>query len=660
MAKVFQKDLVIASSLPQGLNKVARFSWEQPTPEQPAPPIGLSGIEMENFIQFGSISILPYQLQDDLVNQLEDRSFSTVVLENDLISVTVLPSLGGRVYSIVDLASNREILHKNQVLRGRNLALRGAWFAGGIEWNGGGVPGHAATTCEPIKCGIVETDEGPILRLEAFDRITETCWVIDLFLMDGSPALFARTRIINPNPKSKKVYWWTNIAVPGVSGQRIVSPSDYSIEHILPDNHLEQTNFPDRMGFDASFPENWTQATAVFFRRTNQEHPWIASVNPNGSGFGQVSTSKLVGRKFFYFGEGDGGKRWLEFLGESDKVNEYVEIQSGLTTHQNQLKTIESKQEIAWTEAFFPLDECAHAIDVSYESSTVLTQGLIEQVVSVEDIEKIDTLLERHANSPIAVKISEPRDWGALHSVLLSFAETENRNGQSGPFVDAWDYIARQLIIPDDILLRTDGFVSSDTWLNGLRKYEANIGLNWFTRLHIGICELDRGNPISARRDLLEAFELLGNWQTAYYLGVACSQDADNATARTYFGITIEFDDAPLDVKLAIADTLFDQQIWDDLDNLLGSIPREIDNERFDVIRAQRALHKRDFETVARILQRDFASIREGDVILETLWSKMTIGRATQIRGRDLTPDEAMSEKRAHPLPKRLQFSLLD
>ena len=57
-----------------------------------------------------------------------------LVLENGLVSVTVVPSMGGHVASLVDLAGERELLWRNPRLTPR-LAPYGAWFD---DWWSGG------------------------------------------------------------------------------------------------------------------------------------------------------------------------------------------------------------------------------------------------------------------------------------------------------------------------------------------------------------------------------------------------------------------------------------------------------------------------------------------------------------------------------------------
>ena len=64
-------------------------------------------------------------------------------------------------------------------------------------------------------------------------------------------------------------------------GTRVLSPADYSIEHIWPGNNLGRCEFP-RADWDASYPDNWENATSVFFRAPSAPRLFIASVDRDG------------------------------------------------------------------------------------------------------------------------------------------------------------------------------------------------------------------------------------------------------------------------------------------------------------------------------------------------------------------------------------------
>ncbi len=71
-----------------------------------------------------------------------------------MLRVTVLPTLGGRVWSLYDHVSWRELLFGNPAMHFANFGLTNAWFAGGIEWNLGST-GHTTLSCRPMHAALV-------------------------------------------------------------------------------------------------------------------------------------------------------------------------------------------------------------------------------------------------------------------------------------------------------------------------------------------------------------------------------------------------------------------------------------------------------------------------------------------------------------------------
>ncbi|GAI29796.1 unnamed protein product, partial [marine sediment metagenome] len=93
--------------------------------------------------------VLPYRMQDRYSRRRHPICLKQIILENDLIEAVFLPEFGGRLYSLRDKKTGKNILYRNSVFQLANLAIRNAWFSGGIEWNIGQI-GHTFTTCSPV------------------------------------------------------------------------------------------------------------------------------------------------------------------------------------------------------------------------------------------------------------------------------------------------------------------------------------------------------------------------------------------------------------------------------------------------------------------------------------------------------------------------------
>src|SRR4051794_35163689 len=116
-------------------------TWTMPTsrlgPPNPLPPLRSAadlhvvdhgpedGIddELREAMAYGRLaSVLPYLEQSDYGRELVDTEHRVAVLENDRLRATFLLGWGGRLWSLVDRATGRELLHRPPTLQLANLA----------------------------------------------------------------------------------------------------------------------------------------------------------------------------------------------------------------------------------------------------------------------------------------------------------------------------------------------------------------------------------------------------------------------------------------------------------------------------------------------------------------------------------------------------------
>jgi len=77
--------------------------------------------------------IYPYTMQDHLSRKLENRTYKALFLENEYIKITCLPELGGRLHSVLDKTTNKEVFHINSVIKPSMIAMRGGVISQGTE-----------------------------------------------------------------------------------------------------------------------------------------------------------------------------------------------------------------------------------------------------------------------------------------------------------------------------------------------------------------------------------------------------------------------------------------------------------------------------------------------------------------------------------------------
>ncbi len=173
--------------------------------------------------QYGVAHIYPYTLLDDIESTCANRTYRTLELENQYLRVTVLPELGGRVYSVFDKVSQCEVFYKNPTVRFAPLAIRGAFFSGGVEFS---FPvAHAPTTCDKVHWVIRENDDGSAsVSVGALEHMSGLRWTVTLTLYADRCALAQDVWLFNPGTVPGRYHYWTNASLDANEGTEFIYP----------------------------------------------------------------------------------------------------------------------------------------------------------------------------------------------------------------------------------------------------------------------------------------------------------------------------------------------------------------------------------------------------------------------------------------------------
>jgi hypothetical protein len=466
-------------------------------PENPFPPIRRTPkvlmdnhdelpAEMRQNMEYGWLgSALPCLQQDGYARELVTQDIPTLVLENAHLKATVLPSLGGRLYSLVHKASGQELLYRNPVLQPANLALRNAWFAGGVEWNLGST-GHWTGTCSPMHAARVEGPDGtPILRLWEWERTRNLVTQLDFWLPEDSEFLYVGARIQNPSSEPVPAYWWSNIAVEQSPRTRVLVPADQAWQHGY-GNRLDLVDVPSQDGVDLSYPMNHRRAIDFFFEPLPDQRPWIAALDADGNGLVQTSTERLRGRKMFVWGESVGGRRWQEWLSPGMTNDGYCEIQAGLARTQLEHLKLPGATSWHWLEAYGRLavdPSVAHAED--WETARSGVGGDLESLLSATELADREQHWLTVADAAPSEQLVTGSGWGALE-----LRRTGWKVSSGTPFAEASMSERERAWLPvlEGRLPATDHQVAPDGTLVGWRELlEAIEDDNWLSWYHRGV-----------------------------------------------------------------------------------------------------------------------------------------------------------------------------
>ncbi|MGR0158681.1 DUF5107 domain-containing protein [Paenarthrobacter nitroguajacolicus] len=391
--------------------------------------------ELQASTRYGVVpNVYPYLMQDGYSREAAPREFPAVVLENSKLKVTVLPSLGGRIWELLDKATGKQLLHTHHAPQLANIALRKAWFAGGLEWNIG-TRGHSPTSCDPLHTAIVHTPDGKhILRMWDYERLREVVFQVDIWLPEDSPVVFAAVRLRNPNDHDVPMYWWSNAAIPEADRTRVIAPADeaYGSDYTTDITRVRPTAHE---GYDGTWLVNSPHAADFFFDIDPSERRWVVAADGDGDGLAMLSTGLLRGKKLFVWGQGQGGKRWQDWL--SPGAGPYAEIQAGLAQTQFEHLVMPSGAEWAWVEAYgngHLEPEISHGAD--WGAAVVHAGERLESLLPHEDLEAMLPAAITNADVPPSKMMLHGSGWGVVERVRRQKTGKGWMDESGTPFVD--------------------------------------------------------------------------------------------------------------------------------------------------------------------------------------------------------------------------------
>jgi Tfp pilus assembly protein PilF len=172
---------------------------------------------------------------------------------------------------------------------------------------------------------------------------------------------------------------------------------------------------------------------------------------------------------------------------------------------------------------------------------------------------------------------------------------------------------------------------------------------------------LERFDRAGARAAWLESLQLQPSAWALRNLAVLCLQEKDTPRALEYYQQAWELASRLALPPAALAVEYLQQlaaggqyarsrQVYEALPDAVR------DTDRVQLLRAQFSLELGDLDAVEAVLRRDFAVVREGEIVLTDLWFELQSRREAQRSGRTL--DAALREqvRALYPPPARIDF----
>ncbi|KOV10786.1 hypothetical protein ADK60_37340 [Streptomyces sp. XY431] len=607
--------------------------------------------EMRHNIGYGRVpSVMPYLMQDGYTRERAPAEHPAAVLENATLRATFLLGAGGRLRSLVHKPTGRELLFRNPVFQPANLALRGAWLAGGVEWNIGTI-GHAPTTCEPLHAArVLRPDGTPVLRMWEYERIRGVVFQIDAYLPDDSQVLLVHVRITNPRDTTVPMYWWSNIAVPEAPDVRVLAPADAAWQFSY-DRRVRHVALPAPDGRDLTRTTRSPDAADYFFDVPDGSRRWIAALDGGGQGLVQVSTDRLRGRKLFLWGQGEGGRHWQDWL--SGPGNAYLEIQAGLARTQLEHVPMPAGARWSWVEAYGllaadPADVHGEDWATAREAARAGVDALVPQSVLDAELASAAAWVDQEPGKIL----STGSGWGALerhrraHAGEPSFAPsgTPFPDTTLGPEQEPWlELLAHGRLTPAEPAQAPASYQIDPAWEKPLRDADG-----WLALLHLGVLRAYAADPEEARESWLRSIDSRPTAWAWRNLAALADRAGDLTEAARAYREALRLEPALVPLVLESAAVLLRAGAPQEVLRLLAALPeaqRPLGRVRWAEARA--ALDSGDVERCGRLLREgiELADVREGEGSLHELW--FAHRSAAGAAGADL------------PLPRSYDFRML-
>jgi len=461
-------------------------------------------------------NIYPYPMLDDLSDHREMKSYRALFLENEHLRATILPELGGRLYSLYDKSANREVFYRNHVVKYGLVALRGAWISGGIEFN---FPnGHTTLTVSPVEAQTRENDDGSAtVIVGAMDWVTGMHWEVALTLRPGEARLEQRVALFNSTPLENLYWYWANAAVPATNDMQF----DYPMREANPHVAGEAWTYPVWNGVDYSWYKNVRQPTSLFGR---QVHRNFFGAYYHDSDFGVVHVAdfrQVPGKKIWSWGIAGDGLIWTDLLTDHDGA--YNEIQSGRYETQLTQEFMPPRRIESWTEYWYP------------------AQGLGSPFVEATDS------LALAVGSPSSGAVNHAREIALLATVDIAKARVVVKSGekvaQEFAPVDLQAGIAKKLALPAGL--------ENETLAVDVEDHNGRSILHWSAADPVD------GNPdfvsVAGAHEAAPSSETQGALEAAFLNGVDQEKRGDPEGAVQTYRQVLERDPAYIPALLKLA-----------------------------------------------------------------------------------------------------------
>jgi tetratricopeptide (TPR) repeat protein len=313
--------------------------------------------------QGSSGKVYPNPFTDRISTEKSDRSYRSIYLENEYVRLTILPELGGRIFTGQDKTNGYDFFYRQNVIKPALVGLLGPWISGGVEFNW--PQHHRPSTFMPVHASIEHGEDGSAtVWLSEHDPMLRMKGMVGICLHPGRSVVEAKVRLYNRTPFVQTFLWWANVAVHANDRYQAFFPPD--VEYVADHAKRAVSHFPIAKNFyygvdytdgvDLRWYKNIPVPTSYMVTQSNYDFAGGYD-HSKQAGFVHVADRHIApGKKLWTWGNGDFGKAWDRNLTDSD--GPYIELMAGVyTDNQPDFSWIHPYETKSFSQFWYPIQK---------------------------------------------------------------------------------------------------------------------------------------------------------------------------------------------------------------------------------------------------------------------------------------------------------------
>jgi tetratricopeptide (TPR) repeat protein len=275
----------------------------------------------------------PYSMRNPALGARVRQTWRTLEMENEYLKCTVLPDLGGRVYSCIDKIAKRDLFYANPVIRRHRGGSRGVEIAAGDAFDFPLSPGPVEMS--PVDYAIRQNADGSASIFIGNTGRDGTRWLVEMTLRPGSAVLEQHVTLSNPDRMRHSYTWWNRAAVRTFADTKLSMPC-----------YLSSGAAGDVTPWTTYGTPN--DAVERFAYRSQEGFLGVYSQSEGGGTAHYADPSIVAGKAVRYR-----GKETVKELSEDG--SDFLELQAGLFPLKSGAGVLEPGQKVEFSEYWMPL-----------------------------------------------------------------------------------------------------------------------------------------------------------------------------------------------------------------------------------------------------------------------------------------------------------------